>query len=174
MTTQTEHINPATRGWRWLMSMGIAVPLIAGVVLLILAAITFISPNYHATRERDVGVESDFTVGQPKFYEHDRFWVVRLAPGEVIALYDRDPISGCTVPWNKNLEVLGVKGWFRDACSDSTYDLGGNCFYGPCLIGMNRLPVATDATNGHLIVDLKDGGHGALRDDNAVPVSPPQ
>lgn len=174
MTTQTEHINPVLRGWRWLMAMGIAVPLIAGAAIVLFAVITFVSPNYHATRDKEVGPESDYAIGAPIFFEHDRFWVVKLAPGEVIALYDRDPITGCTVPWNPNLEDLGVRGWFRDACSDSTYDLSGACFDGPCKIGLNRLPVTTDPTSGNLIVNMVDGGRGALRDDAAKPVSPPQ
>jgi hypothetical protein len=154
--------------------MGIGVPLIAGVVLILLALMTYVSPGYHASRQTDVGRASDYTIGLPKYYETERFWVVKLTEGQMIALYDRDPISGCTVPWNKQLTVLGKTGWFRDACSDSTYDLAGNCFYGPCLIGLNRIAVST-AANGDIIVDMsKDGGRGALRDDAAEPVMPPQ
>jgi hypothetical protein len=172
MTTQTDQINPAARGWRWLMSMGLAVPLLGGFAIAIFALITFVSPSYHATRETNVGQESEYAIGAPIYFESERFWVVRLAPGEVIALYDRDPITGCTVPWNPNLQVLGTSGWFRDACSDSTYDLAGNCFYGPCQIGLNRLAVTTDASTGELIVNQRDGGRGALRDDAAKPVTP--
>jgi hypothetical protein len=174
MTTQAEHINPALRGWRWLMSMGIAVPLIGGAAIVLFTVITFVSPNYHASRSKDVGKQSDYQIGAPIFFENERFWVVKLAENDMIALYDRDPITGCTVPWNPNLEVLGLHGWFRDACSDSTYDLSGNCFDGPCLIGLNRLPITPDATTGVLTVDMVDGGRGALRDDAAEPVSPPQ
>lgn len=173
MTTQTEHVNPALRGWRWLMSMGIAVPLIGGAAIVLFAVITFVSPNYHATQEKNVGSPDNYAIGAPIFFEHDRFWVVKLAEGAVIGLYDRDPISGCTLLWKPELEVLGVRGWFRDSCSESTYDLSGACFDGPCLIGLNRLPVTTDAT-GDLIVNMRDGGRGAFRDDAAQPVSPPQ
>jgi Rieske Fe-S protein len=156
------------------MAMGIGVPLIAGVALILLALITYVSPQYHASRQTDVGKSSDYAIGAPKYYETERFWVVKLAEGQIIALYDRDPISGCTVPWSPDLTVLGKTGWFRDACSDSTYDLSGACFYGPCLIGLNRIAVST-AANGDIIVDMsKDGGRGALRDDAAEPVTPPQ
>ena len=174
MTTQTEHINPALRGWRWLMSIGVAVPLVAGAAIVLFAVITWASPNYHATRSKDVGKVTDYSIGAPIFFESDRFWVVRIAENEVIALYDRDPITGCTVPWNPSLTALGTRGWFRDACSDSTYDLSGACFDGPCKIGLNRLQVNTDATTSDLVVDMVDGGRGALRDDAAQPVSPPQ
>ena len=156
------------------MAMGIGVPLIAGLAIILLGLITYVSPNYHATRQTDVGQSSSYAIGAPPtYYEDERFWVVKLAEGQIIALYDRDPISGCTVPWNKDLQLLGTKGWFRDACSDSTYDLSGSCFFGPCQIGLNRLAVSTVA-NGDIVVDMTDGGRGALRDDAAKPVVPPQ
>jgi hypothetical protein len=173
MATDTGRLRIARRGWRWLMAMGIGVPLIAGLAIVLLAVITYVSPNYHATRQTDVGPPANYAIDAPIYYEAQRFWVVKLTEGQIIALYDRDPISGCTVPWNKDLQVLGAKGWFRDACSDSTYDLSGSCFFGPCQIGLNRLAVST-AANGDIIVDMTDGGRGALRDDAARPIVPPQ
>jgi Rieske Fe-S protein len=173
MATDTGHLSVARRGWRWLMAMGIGVPLIAGLAIILLAVITYVSPNYHATRQTDVGQPVNFAIDAPVYFETQRFWVVKIAEGQIIALYDRDPISGCTVPWNKDLQVLGTKGWFRDACSDSTYDLSGSCFFGPCQIGLNRLAVST-AASGDIVVDMTDGGRGALRDDAAKPVIRPQ
>ena len=146
----------------------------AGLAIILLALITYVSPSYHATRQTDVGQPADYTIGAPPTYHEDeRFWVVKLAEGQIVALYDRDPISGCTLKWNKDLQVLGTKGWFRDACSDSTYDLSGSCFFGPCQIGLNRLAVST-AANGDIVVDMTNGGRGAVRDDAAKPVVPPQ
>jgi hypothetical protein len=156
-----------------MMSMGIAVPLVAGVLIVLLAAITFVSPKYHATRDKNVGPESNYAIGAPEFFKTDRFWVVKIADGAVIALYDRDPITGCTIQWGPELQLLGAHGWFRDSCSNSMYDLSGACFDGPCLIGLNRLPITTDPT-GDLIVNMRDGGRGPFRDDAAQPVSPPQ
>lgn len=155
------------------MAMGVGVPIIAGLALVLLAVITWVSPEYHATRTTDVGPPSKYSIGLPVYFEDKRFWVVKLAEGQIIALYDYDPITGCNVPWNKNLVVLGTKGWFQDACSDSTYDLAGNCFAGGCQIGLNRLAVST-APNGDVVVDMTNGGRGALRDDAAKPVIPPQ
>jgi hypothetical protein len=156
------------------MAMGVGVPLIAGLVILLLALITAISPKYHASRQADVGLASNYAIGAPIYYPDEPVWVVKLAEGEVIALYDRDPISGCGIEWRSDLIVLGKTGWFRDSCSDSTYDLSGACFYGPCLIGLNRIAVSTNA-DGHVIVDMsQDGGRGALRDDDAVPIVPSQ
>ncbi len=68
---------------------------------------------------------------------------------------------------------MGKKGWFRDACSGSTYDLTGACFDGPCDYGLNTLDLRID-DNQHVIVDLRQGHHGILRTDNGDPVNPPQ
>jgi hypothetical protein len=172
MTTNTVHLNPLARGWRWLSSMGLAVPLIAGAVVALLAFITLISPRFVATQTVNVGPASDYQVGAPIFFEDERFWVVKLDSGEMLALYDRDPFTGCTVPWDPNYTFLGVTGWFRDACSRSIYDLQGACFDGPCVVGMNRLEIKRDS-NGDFVVNKNAGGAGPIRTEGAVPLSPP-
>lgn len=172
MTTNTAHMNPIARGWRWLLSMGLAVPLIGGLVVALLAFITLISPRFVATQTVDIGPASDYAVGAPIYFEHERFWVVKLDSGEMLALYDRDPMTGCTVPWDPGYTFLGVTGWFRDACSRSVYDLQGACFDGPCVIGLNRLEIAQDS-NGHYIVNKNTGESGPVRTEGAVPLSPP-
>jgi nitrite reductase/ring-hydroxylating ferredoxin subunit len=106
------------------------------------------------------------------FFEEERFWVLKQPSGEIIALYDRDPLTGCTVPWDPNRELLGKTGWFHDACSQSVYDLTGACFSGPCEIGLNRLNVRE--VDGAVIVDMSDGGRGALRSENGEPLNPPR
>ncbi len=111
-------------------------------------------------------VGADFS---PKMLAYAR---ERLPDGEFVALYDRDPASGCGLPYGFGFEHLGVTGWFRDACSGSTYDLTGACFGGPCQVGLNRLNVFM--VDGEIIVDPADGPHGAFRSDNGDPVNPPQ
>ena len=165
-------MNPAARGWRWLLSMGLAVPLICGLAVAALAIITLISPRFVATRTVNVGPASDYAVGSPVYHESDRFWVVKLASGEMLALYDRDPLTGCTVPWDPNYVMLGITGWFRDACSRSVYDLQGGCFEGACVIGMNRLSIKEDTT-GDFVVDMNNGGAGPIRTPGATPLSQP-
>ncbi|HVP05959.1 MAG TPA: hypothetical protein VMT90_09815 [Dehalococcoidia bacterium] len=172
MATDTGRINPALRGWRWLLSVGLGVPLIAGAALVLLVIITWVSPRYEATRSVNIGPASTYAVGQPVYHESDRFWVVKVPSGEVLALYDRDPITGCTVPWDPNYVFLGVKGWFRDACSRSVYDMQGACFDGPCVIGLNRLAINED-TNGELVVDMNSGGAGPIRTPGATPLTLP-
>lgn len=172
MTTNTARINPIVRGWRWLLNMGLAVPLIAGLVLTLLTVGTLISPRFIATATVNVGPASTYDVGSPIFFEDERFWVVKLESGEMLALYDRDPLTGCTVPWDPNYTYLGVTGWFRDACSRSVYDLQGACFDGPCVIGMNRLDISEDS-NGDFVVNKNAGDAGPIRTEGAVPLSPP-
>jgi hypothetical protein len=155
------------------MAMGIGVPLIAGLAIVLLAVITYVSPNYHATRQTDVGQPSSLAIDAPVYYSEQGFWVVNLAENSIIALYDRDPISGCNLEWRSDFEALGLHGWFHDACSESVYDLSGSCFSGPCQIGLNRLTVTT-ASNGDVVVNQTNGGRGALRDDAARPINPPQ
>jgi hypothetical protein len=89
-----------------------------------------------------------------------------------VALYDRDPATGCALPWGGGYEFMGRSGWFRDACSGSIYDLTGACFGGPCSVGLNRLNV--EIVEGELIVDPRDGPHGAFKSENGEPVNPPQ
>lgn len=172
MATDTQQLSPLTRGWRWLWKMGLAIPIIAGIVLALLAVMTLVSPRYKAPREVNVGATADYAYGEPLFFEDERFWVSKLPSGEIIALYDRDPITGCTVPWDPNRVALGLTGWFHDACSSSIYDLSGACFVGSCEIGLNRLDAREE--NGEVIVDMRSGTAGALRDDDATPLVPPQ
>lgn len=174
MTTETQRLNLLTRGWRWAWKMGIALPVILGLVIALMAFITWASPRYRAPQQVDVGTAADYEVGFPIFFETERFWVSKLPTGEVIALYDRDPITGCTLPWDEDYETLGARGWFRDACGDSAYDLSGGCFEGSCGIGLNRLDVTTDA-NGRIIVDMRSGSAGLPRSENPPkPLSAPK
>ncbi|MEX1195687.1 MAG: hypothetical protein WD904_09000 [Dehalococcoidia bacterium] len=172
MATDSTRFSTFGRGWRWLNRAGIAVPLAIGLVLVAMVAITAISPRYHSPTEVNAGSPDDYAVGEPRFFEEERFWLVNLPSGEFIALYDRDPITGCTVPWDKNYELMGRTGWFHDACSESTYDLTGACFKGPCVVGLNRLDIET--RDGELIVDPNHGPGGVFRRDNVDPVNPRQ
>ena len=172
MTTDTEHISPFGRGWRWLNRFGLLVPLAIGAVLIALVVITVASPRYNAPTEVNAGSPDGYAVAQPRYFEEQRFWLVHLPDGEFVALYDRDPATGCALPFGVGFEHMGVTGWFRDACSGSIYDLSGACFGGPCNVGLNRLSIST--VDGEIIVDPADGPRGAFRVDNGDPVNPPQ
>ena len=172
MTTDTEHISPFGRGWRWLSRFGLLAPLAIGAALIALVAITVASPRYHSPTEVNAGSPDDYAVAQPRYFEEQRFWLVHLPDGEFVALYNRDPATGCGLPFGFGFEHMGATGWFRDACSGSIYDLTGACFGGPCNVGLNRLSISL--VDGEIIVDPADGPHGAFRSDNGDPVNPPQ
>ena len=172
MATDTERISAFGRSWRWLNRFGLLVPLLIGAFLVALVAITAVSPRYSSPTEVNAGLPDEYGVAEPRYFEEQRFWLVHLPDGEFVALYDRDPASGCSLPWGSGFEHMGVKGWFRDACSGSIYDLTGACFGGSCTVGLNRLNVST--VDGDLIVDPRDGPHGEFKSDNGDPVNPPQ
>ena len=172
MTTDTEHISPFGRGWRWLNRLGLLVPLVIGAVLVALVAITIASPRFRSPTVVNAGSPDDYAVAEPSYFEEQRFWLVHLPDGEFVALYDRDPATGCALPYGFGFEHMGVTGWFRDSCSGSIYDLSGACFGGPCNVGLNRLNVTM--VDGEIIVDPRDGPHGAFKSDNGDPVNPPQ
>lgn len=172
MTAQSQHVSPFSRGWRWLNRFGLAVPLIIGAALVVLVAITAISPHYHSPTTVNAGSPDKYAVAVPESFQEQRFWLVRLPSDEFVALYDRDPATGCSLTWGAGYEFMGNTGWFRDACSGSIYDLTGSCFGGPCGVGLNQLNVTL--VDGELIIDPNDGPHGAFRSDNGDPVNPPQ
>ncbi len=161
-----------SKGWQWLSRMGLAIPLVMGLALVGLVAITLVSPLYEAPQVTNAGSVDDYEIGDPQYFKEEKFWLVKLPTGNFTALYERDPRSGCTLGWGHGYEFMGVEGWFRDACTGSTYDLTGACFQGPCDYGLNTLDLTIE--NGEVIVDPRSGNHGVLRTDNGDPVNPPQ
>jgi cytochrome b6-f complex iron-sulfur subunit len=81
-----------------------------------------------------------------------KFWLVNLKPGEggfgavpgsqkggLLALYQKCPHLGCTVPWNPSWEYGGQKGWFKCPCHGSTYSEGGLKVFGPAPRSMDTM-----------------------------------
>ncbi len=89
----------------------------------------------------DVGTVEALSVNEPVRVTEGRFWLVKQETGEVLALWQRDPRLGCTVPWRPDFEFAGRKGWFRNPCHGQTYDFAGRCVSGPCVRGLDRFPV---------------------------------
>jgi hypothetical protein len=172
MEQTTVHPSPLVRGFRWLSRMGLLVPILCGLALMSLAFMSvYTDPGFRAPSEVNAGAVDTFPVAEPRFFEEHRFWVVKLPSGDVLGLYDRDPLTGCTVPWQRNYELMGRTGWFRDACSASTYDLQGACFNGPCTIGLNRMK--TEIVDGNIIVYLREqGSRGPARSEYIEPITP--
>ena len=172
MAMESGRLSPM-RGVRWLSSMGLLAPLVVGLGLLILVGMTLVSNLYEAPQVITAGNVDEFTFGEPVQFEDEDFWLTKQPDGSFLALYERDPVSGCTLGFDGGHQLLGNRGWFRDACTGSTYDLVGGCFDGPCEVGLNRYELKIE--NNEVIVDpMPDKGtHGPLRTENGDPVNPP-
>ena len=76
------------------------------------------TPQEHIT----AGNINDFEIGRPQQFPESKFWLVRLSQTEVIALYQKDPKLGCTVPWREHFRFTDLRtgqsreGWFRNPC----------------------------------------------------------
>jgi cytochrome b6-f complex iron-sulfur subunit len=66
---------------------------------------------------------------------------VKLNTGEIIALSQKSTHLGCTVPYRPDFVWSGIKSWFRDPCSGSTWDLNGHKVYGPAPRGLDQYAV---------------------------------
>ncbi|MHB8575061.1 MAG: QcrA and Rieske domain-containing protein [Dehalococcoidia bacterium] len=94
----------------------------------------------------------------PKKFFDAKAWVVNLKPGEgghgavpgsekggLIALYQKCPHLGCTVPWRPEFDFEGVKSWFRCPCHGSTYTRGGVRVFGPAPRSMDTFDLTINA-----------------------------
>jgi cytochrome b6-f complex iron-sulfur subunit len=96
-------------------------------------------------------------------------WVVNLKPGEgvpaaftgfaqpsknggMLALYQKCPHLGCTVPWRPDFDFEGIKGWFRCPCHGSTYTKAGVRVFGPAPRPMDTFEVIPDPS-GNIVIN---------------------
>ena len=131
-----------------------------GALVLTVAGIVVLAAAFAWPRGTDVddpsawvsvGAVDDFVVGEPVRNVEGKFYVVKLESGEFLALYQKDPHLGCTVPWNPGFEFQGITGWFRNPCHSETYTIAGECVIGPCPRGLDRFPV--DVSGGQVRVN---------------------
>lgn len=77
------------------------------------------------------------------------------SPGGLLALYQKCPHLGCTVPWNAGFNFQGRTGWFRCPCHNSTYTKeGGVIVFGPAPRSMDVFPITV---NGDLSLIVQTG-----------------
>ena len=81
-----------------------------------------------------------------------RFFLVNLEPGTtpngeetpggLLALWQKCPHLGCTVPWRSDFTYGGRTGWFRCPCHGSTFTKeGGILVFGPSSRPMDRFQI---------------------------------
>ncbi len=93
------------------------------------------------------GTVDQFEVGLPVKFPEGKFWLVKQADGHFIALSWSDPRNGCTIPWREGFEFRDpqtgrdTRGWFREPCHGSTYNVDGVRVFGPSSRDMGRYPI---------------------------------
>src|SRR5919109_3454923 len=115
------------------------------------------------------GNPNDLKEGEVKYFVDGKFYLVRLGQndpgagagaGGFMALYQRCPHVGCTVPWRPEFswpyEGQTVTGLFRCPCHGSTYLKTGQIIFGPAPRPMDYMRIVVDG--GRLVVDT-----GAIR-----------
>ncbi|MGI8424416.1 MAG: ubiquinol-cytochrome c reductase iron-sulfur subunit [Chloroflexota bacterium] len=100
------------------------------------------------------GSPADFKVGDVKYFVDGKFYLSRLQEG-FMALYQKCPHVGCTVPWRPEFQLPekapGVKGLFRCPCHGSTYLPNGQIIFGPAPRPMDYMRITNEG--GRLMVD---------------------
>ena len=96
-----------------------------------------------------------------------RLWLVNIpaagaeSPGGLLALYQKCPHLGCTVPWRADFDFGGKKGWFRCPCHGSTFTKeGGILVSGPSPRPLDTMTITFKPT-GDITVQtgqIKGGG----------------
>ena len=100
-----------------------------------------------------VGSPGDFKVGDVKYFVDGKFYLTRVEEG-FMALYQRCPHVGCTVPWRPEFthdKAPGVVGLFRCPCHGSTYLRNGQIIFGPAPRPMDYMRITNEG--GRLVVD---------------------
>ena len=105
-------------------------------------------------RWADGGLVADLNVGQPVRPAGQSFWLVRGEDGGVTALVARSPHLGCLIAWREDQVFQGQRGWFRDQCSGSNFDLNGAIFSGPSPRGMDSFQVSI--IDGRMRVNVEE------------------
>lgn len=105
----------------------------------------------------------------PKRFPEGKLFLVNLQAGEgvppqfqalaapseaggLLALWQKCPHLGCTVPWRPDFDFEGVRGWFRCPCHGSTYSKAGIRVFGPAPRPMDTFAV-TVTGNGSVEVN---------------------
>jgi cytochrome b6-f complex iron-sulfur subunit len=123
----------------------------------IVAFLVFFWPRKTSTfgSRISVGQPSDFQLNEVRYFVQGKFYLVRLQEG-FMALYQKCPHVGCTVPWRADFQFEGRSGWFRCPCHGSTYDRTGQIVFGPAPRPMDYMRMSSEG--GRLFVDT-----GAIR-----------
>lgn len=113
-----------------------------------------------------------------------RFWLVNLkagttpngeeTPGGLLALWQKCPHLGCTVPWRSDFVFQNRKGWFRCPCHGSTYTKeGGILVAGPAPRPLDVFPLEVQSDKS-IVVQTGRAFEGSGSADNPKRAAPYQ
>jgi len=114
-----------------------------------------------------------------------KFWLLNLEPGTtttgaetqggVLALWQKCPHLGCTVPYRPAFEFEARRGWFRCPCHNSTYTKeGGVLVFGPAPRSMDVFPLEVQPDRGLIVQTGREfqGTGSPQNPSRAVPLEP--
>jgi cytochrome b6-f complex iron-sulfur subunit len=112
-----------------------------------------------------------------------KFWLLNLKPGTtpngeetpggLLALWQKCPHLGCTIPWRSDFTFAGRKGWFRCPCHGSTYTKeGGVRVFGPAPRPMDVFDITDIKDDGSIVVQTGPGFKGTGSADNPSKTKP--
>ena len=104
--------------------------------------------------------------GDPRHFINGAFWLVNLDPNEtrpggsgggggMLAMWQKCPHLGCTVPWRSGFSFDDDQGWYRCPCHGSTYTKAGIRVFGPAPRSMDTMQVDIDG-GGNITVQTGD------------------
>ena len=110
--------------------------------------------------------------GESPFGQAYGVWLVRHPDDTVSAFFDRDPHTGCVVPWRPDYvwqpaNIQEVVGAFKEGCGGWVYLRTGEAVFGAPPRGLDGFPVTIDANT--VVVDLTRVRLGQCRSDSAPP-----
>jgi cytochrome b6-f complex iron-sulfur subunit len=102
----------------------------------------------------------EFEPGSVNYVQKGRFYIVRREDGGVLALWQRCPHLGCTVPWRED------QNQFNCPCHSSFFNRQGEVIGGPAPRPMDLFPVSLQ--DSQLVVDTSQPIQRQQFDDSQV------
>lgn len=131
----------------WLVMGGVALAEMLWIVVSFLRPRAKDAGDKTAESEVVAGPVEQFKPDSVTAFQRGRFYLVRLADGELLALSRRCTHLGCTVPWDPTQRV------FACPCHASVFDMRGQVLRPPAPRALDRYPVRIE--NGMVKVDTK-------------------
>ncbi len=118
------------------------------------------------------GNVDEFKVGEVKKITEGKFFISRVPEG-FLALWQRCPHLGCSVPWDANgpsLDSIAPQGRFNCPCHGSLYDRYGQIIAGPAPRPMDLFPITIEGGRIYVQTGPQAARQRAVADHQKDPV----